>query len=481
MSEQISIEEIKVRVKKAFISLTLRLVILKLIRSMTSYLILPRLLPVETNGIFNIAAAIITFFAFFSDVGLAASLIQKKEKVSPEEVKTTFTIQELIVGFLSLIIILGAPVFGSFYNFSNDGIWLIRILGIAFFLSSLKSLPSVLLERELKFAPLVKVEILETILSSGLLVTLTILGFGIWGFSISTLISSIVGVIAIYILAPIKLGLGINREAAKNLLKFGLPYQSNSLLALIKDRLVPLVIAGMVGPVGIGYVTWAQGMAFAPLEIMSAIIRITFPTFARLQHDKKALIKAIEKSLFVTSLMVYPALFGLVAILPYLVKYVVFIKWQPAIPSFYLFAFSAFWAVISTIFTNTLNATGHIKTTLKLMVFWTLITWLLTPLLVYMYGFIGVAIASFIISFTSVISIVLVKRMLDINLIESLALPIGASACMAVVVHFFADVFIKNWSTTLLAVVIGAFVYLLLIFVFGRERIMADLKGLRNA
>lgn len=481
MSEQISIKEIKIRIKKAFISLTLRLVILKLIRSVTSYLILPRLLPVETNGIFNIAAAIITFFAFFSDVGLAASLIQKKEKVSPEEIKTTFTIQELIVGFLSLIIILGAPVFGSFYNFSNDGVWLIRILGIAFFLSSLKSLPSVLLERELKFAPLVKVEVLETILSSGLLITLTILGFGIWGFSISTLVSSVVGVMAIYILAPIKLGFGINREAAKNLLKFGIPYQSNSLLALIKDRLVPLVIAGMVGPAGIGYVTWAQGMAFAPLEIMSAMIRITFPAFARLQNDKEALVKAIEKSLFVTSLMVYPVLFGLVAILPYLVKYVVFIKWQPAIPSFYLFAFSAFWAVISTIFTNTLNATGHIKTTLKLMVFWTILTWLLTPLLVYMYGFIGVAIASFIISFTSVITIILVKRMLDINLFASLALPIGASICMAIVVHFFADMFIKNWSTTLLAVVIGAFTYLLLLFIFGRERIMTDLKGLRDA
>lgn len=480
MKDEITIEEIKRRIRSAFIGLTARTVLLRLIRSVTSYLILPRLLPVETNGVFNIAIAIITFFAFFSDVGLAASIIQKKEKVDADDIKTAFTIQQVIVGILSLTIVISAPVFANFYHLESEGTWLIRILGISFFLTSLKSLPSVMLERELNFTPLIKVEILETIISSTLLITLAMNGFGIWSFSVATLISALAGLMAIYILAPIKLGLGISKVAAKNLLSYGIPYQTNNLLALAKDRLVPLVVAGMVGPQGIGYVTWAQGMAYAPMEIMSAVNRITFPAFSRLQHDKKSLIRAIEKSLFVTTLMVYPALFGLVAILPYLVKYVVFLKWQPAIPSFYLFAFASFWAVISTTFTNTLNAIGQVKTTLKLMVFWTIITWILTPVLVLEFGFIGVAVSAFIISFTSVLTIILVKRVLDVKLIDALVLPIFASVVMGTCVHYFAQIFVKDWVSTILAILLGATVYFMLVYIFGRKKIMADLRELRN-
>jgi len=480
-TEQISVEEIKKRVRSAFITLTARTIILRFIRFVTNYLILPRLLAVEINGVFNISTAIIAFFAYFSDVGLAASIIQKKEKVSAEDIKTAFTIQQIIVGTLCLVIILAAPIFGNFYNLGSEGIWLIRILGISFFLTSLKSLPSVMLERQLNFTPLIKVEVLETLVSSGLLVALATQGFGIWSFSIATFCSSLIGLVAIYILAPIKLGLGIDKLAAKNLLSFGIPYQTNNLLALAKDRLVPLVVAGIVGPLGMGYATWAQGMAYAPLEIMSAMNRITFPAFSRLQHDRQSLIKAIEKSLFVTTLMVYPVLFGLVAILPYLVKYVVFIKWQPAIPSFYLFAFSCFWAVISTTFTNTLNAVGQVKTTLKLMVFWTVLTWLFTPTLVWIFGFIGIALTSFLISFTSVLTIILVKRMLDIKLLDALTLPVSASLVMAVCVHFIAQVFVKDWSTTVIVILLGALIYFAIVYTLGKNKILEDLKQIKNA
>ncbi len=130
--DQITIEEIKRRIRCAFIGLTARSIVLRVIRSVTSYLILPRLLPVETNGVFNIATAIITFFAFFSDVGLAASIIQKKEKVDADDIKTAFTIQQIIVGTLSLGIVLSAPVFAHFYHLGDDVSWLLWILRVSF-------------------------------------------------------------------------------------------------------------------------------------------------------------------------------------------------------------------------------------------------------------------------------------------------------------------------------------------------------------
>lgn len=478
--EKITIEEIKKRVKKSFVSLLARQVLLRIIGFVTINIILAKILPVETLGIFNIATGIITFFAFFSDVGLAASLIQKKEVIKKEDISTTFTIQICIVGILSLAIFLAAPYFGKLYNLNIDGVWLIRVLGISFFLTSLKVIPSVLLERNLRFNPLVFVEVIETLIFNILLIYLVYQGKGLWSFSVAALVKAIIGVVIIYAVAPVRVGLGIEKAAARKLLSFGLPFQANNLLALVKDRLVPLVIARMVGATGIGYITWSQNLAFLPLEFMNIITRITFPAFSRLQSDNELLSRAVEKSLFATAIVVYPALFGIGAILPSLVTYVVSSKWQPAVESFYLFAFSTYWAVMSTTFTNTLNAVGKIKITLKLMVMWTVLTWVLTPILTLSFGFIGVALASFIISFSSVVTIILVKRILVVSILEAISIPTLASFAMGLLVYIYSQFYVRDRLSLISAILIGAIFYSLIVYLFAKDKIVNDLKSLRR-
>src|SRR5687768_6767835 len=127
VDKKLTLKDIKKRVKRSFISLTVRQILLRFIGFITINIILAKVLPVETLGIFNIATAIVTFFAFFSDVGLAASLIQKKESVNTADITTTFTIQQILVGILSILIVILAPSLGAFYSLNTDGVWLIRI------------------------------------------------------------------------------------------------------------------------------------------------------------------------------------------------------------------------------------------------------------------------------------------------------------------------------------------------------------------
>lgn len=476
----LSLTELKSRVVMAFLSLTVRQILLRAISFVSINIILARILPVETLGVFNIATAIITFFAYFSDVGLAASLIQKKEQVTQKDINTTFTIQLFIVGILSLIIILTASTVGHFYHLDESGVWLIRILGVGFILSSLKVIPSVLTERKLKFEPLVTVEVVETVIFNGVLIYLASLGANLWSFSAAALFRGIAGVVLIYLLAPVRVGFQINLQSAKKLLSFGIPFQLNNLLALLKDRLVPLVIAKMIGPVGVGFVTWSQSIAFLPLEIMGMIIRISFPAFSRLQQDKETLSKAVEKSLYLTAMLVYPMIFGIGAILPSVVSFVVSSKWQGAVPSFYLFAISALWATVSTTFTNTLNAIGEVKKTLKLMVMWTVLTWVLTPLAVYYFGFLGVALSSFLISFTSAVTIILVKRILVVRVFKALWLSLLASVLMSSVVFILANFFVRGKFSLILVILFGITFYILLISKLTRNQLWQEIKSLRD-
>lgn len=479
--EKLPTQTISKRAIRGALSLTVRRVALQAIGFLTINIILARILPVSTLGIFNIGAAIITFFAFFADVGLAAAIIQKKDQVTAEDLKTTFTIQQILVLFLTVAIFLSAPFLAGIYGLDEKGIFLMRALAISFFITSLKVIPAVLLERALRFNPLVSVEIVETLIFNALLIFLSLQKLDLDAFSFASIARASTGALLIYLVAPWKIGLGISRQAAKGLLSFGIPFQANSLLALIKDRLVPLVVARIIGASGMGYVTWAQNLAFLPLEVMNIIIRVSFPTLSRLQEEKPSLKVALEKSLFATTLFLYPMLLGMVALAPFLVQHIVSPKWAPALPAFYLFSVSTFWATLSTTFTNALMAIGQIKTTLKLMVFWTMLTWILTPVLTLAFGFVGVAISSAVISFTSIITIVIVKKYIDVAIMENIWQPLLSSTIMALAVFYLAKILIFNFGTLLLTVSVGALIYWGLLWVIAKDKMLSSFKGVKNA
>ena len=159
---EITLEVVKQRAVKGVAVLTGRTFLLGLL-SLVATGFLGALLSQSQFGVFFIVSAIVNFLAYFSDVGLAASLIQKKEKVTDSDLKTTFTVQQVLVFLLLLIIFLATPIFENAYSLSYDGKMLLYALGFSLFLSSLKTIPSVLLERELDFSRLVLPQVLENV------------------------------------------------------------------------------------------------------------------------------------------------------------------------------------------------------------------------------------------------------------------------------------------------------------------------------
>ncbi len=467
------------KIISGFFTLTFRRAALFGVMWLNNNLLLARILPPEIIGIFNIATSVLMFFTYFSDIGLGAALIQKKE-IRRQDLITTFTVQQILASIIAVVVWFLAPWFASIYQLDASGMWLIRALGFGFFLTSFKVLPSVILERDLKFGPLVIVEILETIVYLGVLDYLILNNFGVDAYTYSVLARGIMGVIAIYIFAPWKIGLGFSKESAKELIRFGAPFQLNSLLALMKDRLVDLVIAGIIGKAGVGYVTWARNIAYVPLEVMNIMGRITFPAFSRLQHDNEALRRTLEKSLFFTALFMYPLSFGIIAIAPSIIQYVVRSTWSPALPLIYLFSISAFWAALSTPMTNFLNAIGKINTTLKLMVMWTIVEWAVTPFFAIYYGFLGVGIASFIISFTSIAPLIIVKKIIKFDILKNIYKQFLCGLAMFTVVFFLAQNYIYNWQSLLIVILTGGLVYVGLSLIFLKNEFLINLKELKS-
>ncbi len=475
--EEIDIALITRRSIRGVFALTSRTFVIQLVSLSANFLLTIFLSP-AIFGVFFIVSAAIAFLSYFSDIGLAAALIQKKESITEQDLRTTFTLQQILVISVVLVALILANPIGSFYHLEKDGILLFQALAIAFFLSSLKTIPSIILERSLRFEKLVIPQIVETLFFSIVAVTLAVKGFGVASFTYAVLARGISGVIVMYLISPWKIGFGFSKESAHKLLSFGVPFQLNSFLALVKDDLL-IVYLGRVLPLAqVGYIGFAQKWAFAPLRlIMDNVIRITFPSFSRLQNEKEILEKAIEKSIFAACFLIFPSLVGLVALSPYFVHLIPkYLKWEPAILSLAFFAINAALSSISTPLTNALNAIGKIKISLYLMVFWTIATWVLTPIFIVFFGFNGVAAASALISCSVVLVVYLAKRYISFNVFRATMYPFVAAVIMGVAVYFLSPILVKNLISLVFMIFVGAMLYFLCIFILARNEVLSDIK-----
>lgn len=465
------IETIKIRSVSGIIAITSRTLFLQIIALISTFLLTIFLSPQE-YGVFFIVSAIINFLVYFSDVGLAAALIQKKSSLSQDELATVFTIQQLLVATLVFLAFMASSLVANFYHLSTAGIWLFRSLAFSLLLSSWKTIPSIKLERSLEFSKLVIPQIVETLLFYLTAVFLAWKGWGITAFTYAVLIRSLSGLVVMYLLCPWRPEFKINKATATSLLSFGFPFQLNSLMALIKDDLLIAFLGKVLTLSELGFIGWAQKWALFPLRMFSdSINKVTFPTYARLQDNPDILKKGIEKSLFFSSLFIFPLVIGLMAISPAFINlFPRYLKWQPALTSLSLFAITSIWSSVSLTLTNTLSAIGHIKTNLKLMVMWTALTWITTPLLILKIGFNGVALSAALVAFTSLVPIIIVKRLMNIsvgpNVIPSLLISIltGLSA-------YFLSGQTSNLYSLLIVILLSGILYIVLTWAIQQEKI----------
>ena len=433
-------------------------------------LILTILLPPSVFGIYITVLAIIAFLNYFSDVGLAASLIQKKN-ITDADIKTTFTAQQILIIAVILIGFFATPTVKNFYNLPPGAIYLYWALLISFFLSSLKTIPSIFLERKIQFQKIVFVQLVENSVFYITVSIFALLGFGLHSFTFAVILRSITGLVLIYSLSFWMPRVGISIVSLKELLSFGLPFQASSFLAIFKDELITLYLGKVVGFQTLGLIGFAKKWAEAPIRIiMDNVSKVVFPLIARFQSDKKAIKNLSEKILYYQSSLLAPILIGLVLIMPKLIEIIPnYSKWGPALPLFYIFAASSLIVSYSAPFMNILNALGKVKVTFLFMAFFTALIWVLTPTLISMYGAIGFPLAHIIVSVFYILVIIKAKSLIKFEFIKPIYAFLISSLIMGFSISFINSVVIMVFS--------GIIIYYLLIrYIFG-IKILSQLKN----
>ena len=476
-TSEINLETVKKRSVRGVVILTGRTFILQAI-SLAAQLVLFAYLGRYEFGVFAIVSAIVNFLVYFSDIGLAAALIQKKDHPTETDLRTTFLVQQGLVLILISVVFLLTPFFVKQYSLDQNGVYLLYALAFSLLMSSLKSIPSVLLERKLDFVKLVFPQILEQVIYNIILVTMAVKGFGVTSFTVAVVVRSVIGLTAIYLLQPWIPGFAFSLKTLKDLFKFGIPYQVNTLLATFKDDGMTLVLGGILGPAGVGILSFAQKVGRYPLTFfMDTVTRVTFPAFSRMQDSKDHLERSVTRSIFFICLLVFPSLVGIVVLMPLITQIVPrYEKWAIAIVPLIFISINFAFAAATTQLTNLLNAIGKIKITFFLMVMWTALTWVLIPFLATRFGVNGAALGYAIVGASSIFAIAIAKKYVNFSITDSIIKPLFASLLMGGLLIFMKRLLPVNIVTTEILIIVGISVYFASMIAMMGMALLEDVK-----
>lgn len=471
------IEETVDKTIRSIVALMGRSIFLQAI-SFIAFFLLGIFLEPHALGVFIVVSALMKIFTLFTDVGLGAALIQQHDEPTKIDLSTAFVIQTTLVVAVALAGFLLTPFVVSYAHLGPDSTFLYHVLLFTLIISSLKTIPSILLERKLAFDKQIIPQIVESLVFNGLVVYLAFRGLEVASYSWAILASALIGLPIYYLISPWHISFGFSKQLAKKLFSYGIFFQGKSTLAVLKDDLLIFVVSGIVGTSGIGFWGWAQRWSYFPFRFtVDSITKVTFPAYSRIQHNKDALRVGIEKSLLGTSLILFPLL---VLMITHIERFIYLIpryaKWEPSMPSFYLLCLTAGISALSNILINALDATGRVKTTLGLMVFWVIATWLLTLGFVAQIGFTGIALAAFIVSLTIVLTVYLVKKVVTFNFLKNIWQALVGSLVMAIIIVPVARVLPNNFITITLTVIIGCVVYGTVLWLIARNELSHNIK-----
>lgn len=444
-TENLSVENIKKKARSGVLILTLRTIVIQFISFFATALLTIFLEPAQ-YGVFFIVSAMINFLAYFSDIGFAASLIQKKEQLTRKELNTIFLIQQILVFAIMFSVFIFTPLIKSVFKLDDSAVYLLWAVSFSLLLSSLKTIPSVLLERRLDFNKLVIPQIIETLIFNITSVYLAWQGHGVTSYTIAVLVRGFSGLFSMYYLEPWIPGFGFDKKSLYSLMKFGIPYQANTFLAMIKDDGLTLFLGSSLGSANLGLLSWAQKWAFAPLRFfMDQVIRVTFPAYSRLQDNKKELSIAVNKSILFITVLVFPTLILLIILAPSL-TYIIpkYEKWRGALTALTLISVTSAFASVTTPLTNMFNAIGKISLTFKLMIMWTSLTWLLIPGLALSFGVNGAALGIMLVGSSSIVALVVARKYVDINYLQIVGKPFLATLVMGIETLFVKNLLPQN-------------------------------------
>ena len=352
-------DDLRRRVVRALGASSVSNLLAKLV-SLSSTLVLARLLMPEDFGLMAMATTVVGFIAFFNEIGIGAAIVQRLE-VDDEEINGCFGIAMLASAALCVVAALAAYPAALFFDMPPLRA-LLTVLGFGFFFGALNTVPLALLRKQLRFQAVVWLGITASTVQALVAIPLALMGFKYWALVGSFFIGQTVVTIGYWRASqwrphwPMRLGRG------RALLGYGIDITFTRVLWHAYMNLDKLIIGKLLGERAVGVYDVSRSLASLPTSQISGMVTgIASPVFSRLQSDLPRLQTIQLRLTRGIAYLAFPVLAGLAVLAPELVQVLLGARWAEAVFPLQVLCFSEAVAAVANLQAQLLISTGNVK------------------------------------------------------------------------------------------------------------------------
>lgn len=425
-------------------------------------LVLARIISPESYGLVAIITIFINIANVFVTTGFSSALIQNQNS-DDEDFSTifycSFFISIIIYGILYFI----APLLSSFYKL-NELTKLIRVFSLILPISSYNSIQIAYISKKMEFKKNFISSFLGSVISGIFGIILAYNNYGVWALIWQMLINNIVSCIVLMFLIDWRPRLKFSIKKAKPMLKYGVNILGADLLGTIFNQLNSFIIGKKYSPADLAY--YNRGQSFPYLinnNICTIIANVMFPAFSTESTDFLKIKDMAKKTTLMTTYILCPVYFGMIAVSNNLIITLLTDKWIKAVPFMNIVCIACILGTISPTDLQILKAIGKSDIVLK-MEFIKKPIWLCLMIVAL---FINIYALAFVIPIITLVELIInsiyIKKYINYSIMEKLkdwCIGIIPSLLMFITIMLFNFIPLNNTVLLILQILCGFFVYI---------------------
>lgn len=354
--------------------------------------ILARLLNPKDFGLMAIVMVVLGFVSGFADLGISNALIHR-QNITKNELSSLYWLN--IVSGIAMCIVTSAisPLISKFYK-EPELTKLIILISFTFIIQSFSQQFSMLLQKELRFKELARIEMINKLFSFIVSGCLAYVGYGVYSLVYGSLAASLVMTLQFL---PIGLreyrpSLRFKIDDIRSFFSFGAYQMGERTVNYFNYQIDTLLIGKLLGMQALGIYNVAKQIVMRPAMVFNPIVtRVTFPAMAKVQDNVPALKNAYLKTIRYLSSVNFPV-YAFIFVFAYdIVLFMFGAKWLDAVIIIQILSVWAAWRSTGNPIGSLLLARGRAD----LGFWWNLGLFFYVPIAVWIFsrwGLVGVAI-----------------------------------------------------------------------------------------
>jgi PST family polysaccharide transporter/lipopolysaccharide exporter len=300
--------------------------------------ILARLLSPAEFGLVGIGFLVLAVFKHFSELGVDAALIQRREEQVDEYLDTVWVLRVVRGAAIAVVAYLVAPSVAALFG-EPRAAPVVRVLGLSPLLLGFRNPGVLYFQKHLQFHRRFVQLLSGTAVNFVVAVTLGVLYGNVWALVLGSIAGNLTTVAVSYRIHAYRPRPRFELARAREMLDYGKWILGTTGLLFLVNQGDDAFVGWFLGATALGFYQMAFRFSNAPAtEITQVVANVVFPTYSRVQDDVAKLRSGFYRTVRLTTFVSFPAAAGIVVVAPEFVRVFLGPTWTPIAPVMQLLA-----------------------------------------------------------------------------------------------------------------------------------------------